>query len=324
MSNTPLALSVYKVKPPAEGDNMYLWVESNINGDTLIMGSMLYYKLYGIGIKSSDFTTEMNSDYHVFDPDTLTGISRVGIYQDLNGRPTGPAAIDIGLSSDQLTEGGENLYIQFFREMPTADYKGGEIHVGQFPGGASFRWSAYLGAIEDTSTGSTNIHRLRNILTGQYLFTGNQDEITGLIKPTHFGFPRSLAYYEGEVPVTERYESYHLADPQWWWLDEGIFSTSRGDADQIVSRFFNGRTGRHLYSANNYETELLISNSEESGYIYEGAAFKVYSAESNPDGLQPVYRFYDPTSDTHLYSSNSYEQSLLSQTHVNEGIAWYG
>ena len=53
--NTPLALSVYKVKPPAEGDNMYLWVESSINGDTLIMGSMLYYKLYGIGIKSSDF-----------------------------------------------------------------------------------------------------------------------------------------------------------------------------------------------------------------------------------------------------------------------------
>ena len=109
------------------------------------------------------------------------------------------------------------------------------------------------------------------------------------------------------------------------FLNEGIAYSVDVGANQELFRFYHPATGRHLYSANIHEKSKLLSDLD-SGYIYEGIAFHVFNSQSLSSSRTEVYRYYDPSAESHFYSANTEEQLLLETSFphwINEGIAWY-
>ena len=92
------------------------------------------------------------------------------------------------------------------------------------------------------------VYRLFNIVSGNHLFTINPVEIDLLTG-------------------SESNSSF---------VNEGIAYTLSVGANQDLYRFYHSPTDRHFYSSNSYERDLLISNSD-SGYIYEGVAYQVFT-----------------------------------------------
>lgn len=94
-----------------------------------------------------------------------------------------------------------------------------------------------------------------------------------------------------------------------------------------VFRFYIPSEGRHFYTALERERDFIIGNQETfSGWQYEGAAFSAYSTSDCPDDAVAVVRYLNQETGCHVYSTSSYEQSLLDQSSnwMNEGIAWFG
>ena len=81
----------------------------------------------------------------------------------------------------------------------------------------------------------------------------------------------------------------------------------------------------HFYTANEYEKGIIDST---MSWTYEGVAFQVYSHEQVLPEVNTVAvkRYVNTESNIHLYSTSSYEQSILnaSPEWIYEGIAWYG
>ena len=109
------------------------------------------------------------------------------------------------------------------------------------------------------------------------------------------------------------------------WFDEGISYNEPIKGNASVYRFNITTEGRHFYTANEYERDLLRDQMSGQGWIYEGAAFNVYGNEEAPDDAVPIVRYFNNTQG-HLYSSSSIEQDILNSdpAWINEGIAWYG
>ena len=144
----------------------------------------------------------------------------------------------------------------------------------------------------DSLTG-LSVRRLRNSGSSKFLFSSNEYEINLL---TDSG-----------------------------WFDEGISYNEPIKGNASVYRFNITTEGRHFYTANEYERDLLRDQMSGQGWIYEGAAFKVYGNEEAPDDAVPIVRYFNNTQG-HLYSSSSIEQNILNSdpAWINEGIAWYG
>ena len=141
------------------------------------------------------------------------------------------------------------------------------------------------------NSGNNNVYRLLNPGSGRYLFSSNNTEIdilTGLN-----------------------------------WINEGITYKSPTTGGTDLHRYMLADGSGHFYTANNTEKKIL-----DNSYLftYEGVAFKVYAAADEVPNLVPVVRYFNKESGVHLYSTSTYEQSLLdpSSTWINEGIAWYG
>ena len=108
------------------------------------------------------------------------------------------------------------------------------------------------------------------------------------------------------------------------YINEGIAYQVSSGADQDLFRFYNSSTGRHFYTSNVSERDSLLSLN--SSFLYEGSAYKVFSASLITNFLTPVYRFYDPISHVHLYTATSTEREIWqsgANGWINEGIAWY-
>ena len=110
------------------------------------------------------------------------------------------------------------------------------------------------------------------------------------------------------------------------WVNEGIAYFSPTEPTAEVHRFYVQGENRHFYTANTIEKDGIIANNNLSNYIYEGIAFNAYSYNNKPKNSVAIVRFYNTITGNHLYSTSSYEQSLLADdlSWVNEGIAWYG
>ena len=151
-------------------------------------------------------------------------------------------------------------------------------------------------SITTTSPTPLPVYRLYDLITGRHLYSSNHDEINQL---TSYDSERSF-------------------------VNEGIAYLIGPDADLPLFRFYNSLSQSHVYTANTYERDLLISDYSQS-LLYEGVAYNVYSSNVFTD-VNPVYRFYNPQSDSHFYTANEYER--LSLNHVlphwiDEGVAWY-
>ena len=109
------------------------------------------------------------------------------------------------------------------------------------------------------------------------------------------------------------------------FINEGIAYTVDYGADIEVHRFYNKLSGRHLYSASDFETQLLLDD-QHSSYLHEGVAFKVFDSSINDSVRTPVYRFYDSIYNVHHFTANQYELDLWTSSNtlwINEGVAWY-
>ena len=141
-----------------------------------------------------------------------------------------------------------------------------------------------------------SVYRLYDPLTGRHLYSSNHGEIDQLTSS----------------------DSVHS------FVNEGIAYTVGPNADLSLFRFYNINSQSHVYTANPSERDLIISDYSHS-HLYEGIAYNVYSSDIFAD-VDPVYRFYNPHSDSHFYTANEFERSSLNQVFphwIDEGIAWY-
>jgi len=138
------------------------------------------------------------------------------------------------------------------------------------------------------------IYRLRNSLTGRFLFSSNKFEIDTI---TGNG-----------------------------WINEGISYSEPSEGDKALHRFLDERQNSFFYTSNEAEKNLIINDPSFSHYRYEGIAFNVFDSLTAPSGSIPVVRYFDLSTNSHLYSTSELEQSILDQSsvYINEGVAWHG
>lgn len=140
------------------------------------------------------------------------------------------------------------------------------------------------------------VYRLYNETTDQHLFSANVREVDILTGLSHSPF-----------------------------INEGIAYEVTSGATNDLYRFYNVLNGRHFYTSNTFEKDLLV-HSDSTPFLYEGSAYRVFASNLINSHLLPVYRFYDPTSHTHLYTANQIEKSIWESDAfgwINEGVAWY-
>ena len=110
------------------------------------------------------------------------------------------------------------------------------------------------------------------------------------------------------------------------WKNEGVIYYEPEEATADVYRFYIPSEDRHFYTALEQERDIIIGNQDTySGWQYEGAAFSAYSTKDYPVDAVAVVRYLNTASSSHVYSTDSQEQTLLNQdaNWINEGIAWY-
>ena len=141
---------------------------------------------------------------------------------------------------------------------------------------------------------SNQVRRLYNQNSGKHLFSANQTEID------------------------------FLTGGGYGWNNEGTSYLTPSDATAEVFRFYVTDEQRHFYTANESERDFIISNLDD--FIYEGKAYDAYSIDDRPTNAVAVVRYYNSALNSHVYSTSTYEQSVLNQDSMwmNEGIAWYG
>ena len=96
-----------------------------------------------------------------------------------------------------------------------------------------------------------------------------------------------------------------------------------GGEVEEVHRFFNTSTGTHLYTTSEVERDSIINNLDN--YVYEEVKFYGYS-DGDVDGSIPVYRFYNPVEDVHVFTHSEAEMNEMKADEDNfndEGIAFY-
>ena len=149
------------------------------------------------------------------------------------------------------------------------------------------------------------VYRLYNPHLDSHLFTSNFEEIDILT---------------GVSSTTQT--------PQTTFINEGVAYLVGNGADHNLYRFYDTTRQRHFYSANDDEKNILNDIEKYPHLIFEGVAFKVFSALGGfSDSLKtPVFRFFDAYSNTHFYTATENERLVWEQIHptwINEGIAWY-
>lgn len=88
----------------------------------------------------------------------------------------------------------------------------------------------------------------------------------------------------------------------------------------VVYRLYQQSTGRHLFSANLTEVDIL-TGVNSSDYLNEGIAYQVQEGAD-----QDLYRFFQPSTGLHFYSANSDERDNLINSnqsgYLYEGVAY--
>ncbi len=104
-----------------------------------------------------------------------------------------------------------------------------------------------------------------------------------------------------------------------------------GDGIVEIFRFFEYQQGYHFYTSSEAERDSVqqqIDNGELS-YNYEGASFSALAEDDNADlltGAKPVYRLFDSTTGSHVYTISEKEKNSIVDNLPNysfEGTAFY-
>ncbi|KAA5605463.1 trypsin-like serine protease [Roseospira marina] len=77
-----------------------------------------------------------------------------------------------------------------------------------------------------------------------------------------------------------------------------------------IFRFFNATSGGHFFTANAAERDTVIDNL--ATYHYERVGFSAHDAsEAGRNGLDPIYRFYNPASQGHFFTADAGERDYV-------------
>ncbi|MEL6931359.1 MAG: hypothetical protein AAFO95_22455 [Cyanobacteria bacterium J06600_6] len=157
-------------------------------------------------------------------------------------------------------------------------------------------------------------------------FSGNEGDLsivdTGATKVYEFlNSSEDISFYtvdENEKAFIEENLSNYVLQ------EEGGFSSVdpiSGSEVEEVHRFFNTKTGTHLYTTDEVEKDYILENLED--YSYEDVKFYGYSSEI--DGSMPIYRFYDSAEGVHMFTHSGSEMEEMASDGMldNEGIAFY-
>lgn len=103
-------------------------------------------------------------------------------------------------------------------------------------------------------------------------------------------------------------------------------STATLNGTAPIYRFWSHVSNAHFYTQNTFERDMIITSFPTSMWRYEGVAYQAYP--SMRPGLTPLYRFWNDTSKSHFYTTNSVERDLIITRYPNsawryEGEAFY-
>ena len=189
-----------------------------------------------------------------------------------------------------------------------ADYKG-QYAIPLPPSSYTFTaWSSGWGSVEEvvvvpdasitqdfalTAQYSQVIYRFFNMKAGTHFYTASDAEFINV-----YGTQGKYFKYDGIAYSVQ---------------------TQSQDPTKPLYRFFNRKSGVHLYTADEAEKANVLA--KLSGlYTYEGIAYNV--AADNQGA--PVYRFYVPKRNAHFYTLNTSEISAkLSNYYHFEGVSFY-
>ena len=101
-----------------------------------------------------------------------------------------------------------------------------------------------------------------------------------------------------------------------------------------VHRFYQDEKGFHLYTADATEIDYVQEKSEsgELAYSYEAQKYQVLSDNLDVltgeeiEGVEPIYRFFNTETGSHLYTINEEEKEYIQDNFANynfEGIKYY-
>jgi hypothetical protein len=100
----------------------------------------------------------------------------------------------------------------------------------------------------------------------------------------------------------------HLGGNQnFWTLWNRYFGDPMGSAAiRPVYRFYNLKNGTHFYTISDAERYAVLSTMA-STYHYDGVVYSVNA--SSTANTQPLYRFYNPSADSHFYTASESEKA---------------
>ena len=170
-------------------------------------------------------------------------------------------------------------------------------------------WGTYT-AEKSTAIGS--VWRFFNTRDNAFFYTSSLEEKNQIIR-------NSDQTLEGAV--------------KWPYLFEGTtFEAAHTYSGGIsVHRFFNTQTGHHFFTINQAEINYIKSQSAAGlwPFIDEGNRFTVYANDPTAasQGQEiPVYRFYSPQLNRHLFTADANEVANVKATGIwnFEGVAFWG
>jgi hypothetical protein len=186
------------------------------------------------------------------------------------------------------------------------------------------------------SQAGTSVSRLRNVKTGELLYSLQGDEIynalnAGYTWETPNAFQAFATPQAGGVTVY-RYrnpkshdrlytttQSEALPSATTGYTYEGVAFYFSASANYPVARLYNPSIGRHLYTANDYEVDSI--NCLNPTYRMEGPT---YSAnETSAGGDMPVYRLRDPQGYHFLTIDQAERDAAVAAGFADEGTAFY-
>ncbi len=132
--------------------------------------------------------------------------------------------------------------------------------------------------------------------------------------------------------ISEAEKDYVLATypPNTWTYEGVVYNAFTNDSEPglvPVYRFWSKGLSGHFYTISEAEREYVLANLSAS-WTYEGPVFYVYPEGSQPDGANPIYRFWSPLYSTHFYTISEAEKEYVLATYpadiwTYEGIVYY-
>ena len=247
-----------------------------LNAGKQFSGMVLYYKIDGAGITTSD-------------------ISGMSLFGNAVVESTGTLILRIPIADDSLTEGSETLQVQFYSDTNRTIIAGGQAKIIVTDGSNSISTTS---SIKGPAT-SDLVYVFKSEKTGpavnpasySYYYTSNPDEAAYIKAQTNWPWVQKTSTFEAA------HSNPSLSTPVFkFWSDKlqaPYFTISTAERDQIVSWSSTGKNG--------YDWQ------------YAGTGFSVYTSSAPTDALGksaiPVYCVW--MDDTDFNPSNGLSGGLL-------------